>query len=188
MQYGAVCERDTQDIPGKRSHEKSSGNHSSRLWSTSRILLTIMSTAVIFLIWDEYQAKRPNVVDLQTKQGQIRSLKHSIRSANVTNRTSKKSLLISYDQQMDANYAEDVKDAARFLPSPSQLLQGSLSIQCGDTVSWGRSKMIRNLSHDTIFLTWYVAASGLSFRLWSIASMEASTQPTLSNARAAVQR
>jgi 5-methylcytosine-specific restriction endonuclease McrA len=98
-----------------------------------------MSAVVMFLLLDEYHAKWSRRIDLQSAEEKVHALEHSIRAAKFSNRTRKRPVLTSYDRQMNARYDEDMKDGAKFLPSPSQLLAGAVLVSCSDSVAWGRS-------------------------------------------------
>ena len=151
MNYGAFAGEDNIDRHRESKSAQCSESRCGRLTSASTILLSIMSATVLFLFWDEYRAKLDRTSDIQlaraTKFKEIRMKLRSNFSERVkgfSNRQGNRSSLVAYDQQSDSNYAEDMRDGAKFLPSPSQLLLGATAAQCSDSVAWGRCAELCN--------------------------------------------
>jgi hypothetical protein len=128
MHYGALRGLSHENVKNERRNQ----NSTNRIWPLSTIILALMTAALLFVMWDG--KKKEIASDGQSSSFEIR-LKELKQNANTSNLPATAGMKFS-SLVPDSGGGDDPRSAD--ILSLSTLLKGSMSVQCSDTVSWGR--------------------------------------------------
>jgi hypothetical protein len=129
FQYGALNRDGNENATLQRRN--------SRAWPLSTVMFSIMTATVLFLLWDGNGARISDVQPaVSMKLNVLHEKNHSKLSTHLNAKTTV--TLASTAVPIYGVYVDDMPSRPIYFPSFLTLVQGSVKIDCSDTVAWGR--------------------------------------------------
>ncbi len=133
FQYGALNRDNTESATFQRREQ----SRNSRAWPISTVLLSIMAATALILLWDGNGVRISDVQPVVSIQSNVmHEKKHTRRSTHLKAKAT--SSLVSSDVPIYGDYVDDMPNRPKYFPSFLTLVKGSVKVDCGDTVAWGR--------------------------------------------------